>query len=122
MKNFRLSLVGLVLLFITNAAIANEPADYFVGDWKVEVKGTPNGDATMVMHLERKEGKLTGEMRTEGTDPAKLTQVDEKEGTITVYYNSMGYDINFSFTKVDENKIKGSLMEMFEATGERILK
>lgn len=121
MKQITFILASLLLLFITNTSFANEPSDYFVGDWKVLVKGTPSGDAEMVLHLERVDGKLTGEMRNEGMEPSKITSVDEKENSITVYYSTMGYDINLSLEKVDETKIKGSLMGMFDATGERIV-
>jgi hypothetical protein len=31
----------------------------------------------------------------------------------------MGYDINLSLEKVDENNVKGSLMGMFDAKGKR---
>lgn len=122
MKQITLLFASLLILFLTNNAFANEPADYFAGDWKVVVKGTPSGDAEMVLHLERVEGKLIGEMRMEGRDASKIERVDEKEVSITVYYNTNGYDINFSITKVNENNIKGSLMGMFDATGKRIVK
>lgn len=121
MKQITLVLASFLLLFITNTSFANEPSDYFAGDWKVLLKGTPSGDAEMVLHLERVDGKLTGEMRNEGMDPTKINSVDEKENSITVYYSTMGYDINISLTKVDDNNVKGSLMGMFDATAERIV-
>ena len=122
MKQITVIFMTLVLFFVTGNLYANEPADYFAGDWKVQIKGTPSGDADMVMHLERVDGKLTGEMRTEGVDPSEFKSVDEKEDAITVSYSTMGYDISLTFKKVDENKLKGSLMGMFDATGERIVK
>lgn len=117
MKQITVVFMTLVLFLVAGNLYANEPADYFVGDWKVVVKGTPSGDADMVLHLERVEGKLTGEMRTEGVDPSKLQSVDEKEDVVTVSY----YDISLTLKKVDENNLKGSLMGMFDATGERIV-
>lgn len=119
MKKLVLTFVSFVLLVLANNAFGSEPADYFVGDWKVVVSGTPSGDAEMVLHLERVDGKLIGEMRNEGTDPSKLSRVDEKENSITVYYSTMGYDINLSLDKVDDTNVKGSLMGMFDAKGER---
>ncbi len=111
--------VSLVLLQISYVDAAQNPSDYFVGDWEVVVSGTPSGDAKMVLHLERVDGKLTGEMRAEQGDPTKINSVDEKESSIVVYYNTMGYDINLSFEKVDDNNIKGSMMGMFDAKGVR---
>ncbi|QIA07665.1 hypothetical protein [Draconibacterium halophilum] len=122
MKNLKLILASLFFLAITFTTMAQDTkSDYFVGDWKVVVKGTPSGDAEMVMHLERLDGKLVGEMRAEGIEASKFSQVSEKETSVTVYYSTMGYDINISLDKVDENNLKGSLIGMFDATGERIL-
>ncbi len=113
-------LTVVMVLFTTIFAQAQD-SDYFAGDWKVLVKGTPSGDAEMVMHLERVEGKLVGEMRVEAMDPTKFQSVSEKEGEVTVYYNTMGYDISITLKKVDDNNLKGSLLGMFDATGERII-
>lgn len=120
MKKVRMILTAVIVLFIAVATQAQE-TDYFAGDWKVMVKGTPNGDAEMVMHLERVDGKLVGEMRVEAMDPSKFQQVAEKETDVTVFYNAMGYDISITLRKVDENNLKGSLLGMFDATGERII-
>lgn len=113
----------LTAVFVLLVAISTQAqdTDYFAGDWKVMIKGTPNGDAEMVMHLERVEGKLVGEMRVEAMDPTKFQQVAEKETEVTVYYNTMGYDISITLRKVDDNNVKGSLLGMFDATGERII-
>lgn len=123
MKKVRMILTAMFILVAALATQAQDtPSDFFVGDWKVMLKGTPNGDAEMVMHLERVDGKLTGEMRAEGIDPSKFQQVAEKEDEVTVYYSTMGYDININLKKVDDNNLKGSLLGMFDATGERIVK
>lgn len=113
-------LTAALLLFVF-VSVQAQDTDFFAADWKVMLKGTPNGDAEMVMHLERVDGKLVGEMRAEGMEPSRFQQVAEKEDEVTVYYNAMGYDININLKKVDENNLKGSLMGMFDATGERIL-
>nr|WP_319510059.1 hypothetical protein [uncultured Draconibacterium sp.] len=122
MKTFKLLLTSLFFLTITVGTMAQDKTtDYFVSDWNVLLKATPSGDAEMVMHLERVDGKLAGEMRAEGIDPSKFTQITEAENKITVFYTTMGYDISITFEKEDENKLKGSLMGMFDATGERII-
>ncbi|WP_163324628.1 hypothetical protein [Draconibacterium mangrovi] len=122
MKTMKILLTSLFFLAVTFATMAQDTTtDYFAGDWNVMVKGTPNGDAEMVMHLERVDGKLVGEMRVEGLDPSKFRDVTEKETEITVSYFAMGYDISINLKKVDENNLKGSLLGMFDATGERKL-
>jgi cytochrome c len=111
-----------ILLFASLVLQAQEPADYFVGDWKILVEGTPSGDAEMIMHLERVDGKLKGEMRgEEGNDPIKIERIEEKESTLNVYYFASGYDISMRFEKVDANNLKGSLLGMFTANGKRVV-
>lgn len=120
MKKMRMILTAVMVLFVAISTQA-QGSDYFAGDWKVMVRGTPNGDAEMIMHLERVDGKLVGEMKVEGMDATKFQQVAEKEAEVTVYYNTMGYDISITLRKVDENNVKGSLLGMFDAMGERIV-
>lgn len=124
MKKVGLILTALFLMAVSLSAQAATPSDYFVGDWKVVVIGTPSGDAEMIMHLERIDGKLKGEMRSEeeGADPIKIDRIEEKENSISVFYFAGGYDISMTFNKVDDNNIKGDLLGMFTSTGERIVK
>lgn len=116
-------LLTIAVMLLTGVSLqAQTPEDYFTGDWKVIVIGTPNGDAEMIMHLERVEGKLKGELRgEEGGDPIKIDRIDEKENAISVYYFAAGYDVSMDFQKVDENNLKGSLLGMFTANGTRVL-
>lgn len=111
----------LSLMAVSTLSFAQSAPDYFAGDWKVLVKGTPSGDAEMIMHLERVDGKLVGEMKAEGMDATKFQQVAEKETSVTVYYNTMGYDISITLNKVDDDHVKGNLLGMFDATGERVV-
>lgn len=120
MKKVRMIITAAIMLFVA-ISVQAQNSDFFAGDWKVMVIGTPNGDAEMVMHLEREDGKLVGEMRVEGMEPTKFQQVAEKEEEVSVYYSAMGYDISITLKKVDDNNLKGSLLGMFDATGERIV-
>jgi hypothetical protein len=99
--------------------------DFFKGTWEVTVFGTPNGDPKMLVTLNRIEGKLTGELA--GTDASskvryKIDKVTETEKSIVIYFYAEGMDINLSLTKVDQNNLKGSLLDgMFVSTGKRVL-
>ena len=110
----------LVLSFNAKAQ-TKPPADYFVGKWSVEVKGTPQGDAKMLIALERKDGKLTGyQFAKEKSDTIRFTKVEEKEKSVTVYYTAQGYDVNMTLEKKDDDHVTGNLMDMFDLTGERV--
>ena len=51
------------------------------------------------------------------TIPAK---VEEAEGKITLYFSAQGYDVNVELNKVDDDNLKGTLMNMFEAKAKRV--
>jgi len=111
----------LLLSFGANAQ-AKTGADYFVGKWNVLVVGTPNGDAKMLVTLEQKDGKLTGTLSNPGQgEPTKFSNVEVKENSVTVYFTSSGYDVYLMLEKKDDNKVAGSMMDMFDATGDRVI-
>jgi hypothetical protein len=121
MKNVRLFLVAVFCLFSVVKMNAQTPSDYFAGKWSVLVTGTPNGDAKMLVSLERKDGKLTGGITNpEATDPIKFTNVEENENSVTVYFSASGYDVYMTLEKKGDNKVEGSMMDMFDANGERV--
>lgn len=123
MKKIVLTFISLLFLTTLNNAFASTPSDYFVGNWNVVVTGTPSGDAEMIIHLERLDGKLQGRVKNEGeNEGTKIDKIDEKDTSITIYYSAMGYDVYLSFDKVDDNNIKGSMMGMFNSTGKRVVK
>jgi len=83
--------------------------------------GTPNGDAKLTFLLERKDGKLAGAVQdTTGKEMTKITQIDEKDKTITAAFTIQSYDVSLTLEPVDDDHVKGSLMGMFEAKGIRV--
>jgi len=103
------------------AAATTTTADYFAGKWNITVMGTPNGDAKMTFVLERKDGKLTGAVQdSTGKEMSKITQVDEKDKTITAAFKAQDYDVTVTLEPVDDDHVKGSLMGMFDAKGVRV--
>jgi hypothetical protein len=110
-----------LLMFSVNVHAQTPPADYFVGKWDVLVEGTPQGDGKMVVNLERKEGKLAGTIISkEGAAPTKIDRVEEKEKSVTVYFTSGGYNVYVFLEKKDDDHVTGSVMDMFDAKGNRI--
>lgn len=122
MKNLRLLLASMFSLFVMLTLSAQDQAnDYFVGKWEVLVEGTPSGDSKMEVVIERVDGKLAGTVSRDGAQPAKTTRVDEKKDkSVTVYFNSSGYDVYLYMEKKGDNAVEGSLMDMFDATGKRV--
>jgi len=109
----------LVLSFTVNAQ-SKAGADYFSGKWSVLLKGVPGGDAKMIFVLEKKNDSITGIVQdTLGVEIAKLTSVVLKDTEINMFFTTQGYDVNLLLTKKDEDHVTGSLMNMFDAEGER---
>lgn len=98
--------------------------DFFAGKWEVTIIGTPDGDAKMIADLTRKDGKLTGVLKDmagkmpEGGTP--LTKVEETAEKLTLYFEAQGMEINIALDKVDDDHLKGSLLNMFDATALRV--
>ncbi len=118
----------IVLLFAVaftitglNAQTTSTPESFLEGKWNVFVKGTPQGDVTMPVKFEVKEGKLKGYY----TDLESKTE----KPMDTVYYENekymmgfviMGYDLKFVMAKKTDDTMTGSLMDMFDVEATRI--
>ena len=101
------------------------PTDFFAGKWEITIMGTPNGDSKMVTDLVRKDGKLTGELKDPaGTNPAMaITKVEEGKDRITIYFDTaQAGEIGVELAKVDDEHLKGQLMNMFDSTAVRVKK
>jgi hypothetical protein len=77
----------------------------------------------MVTELVRKDGKLTGELKslTDTAMPAiPITSIEEKDGEIEIAFSASGYDITLPLKKEDEDNLKGQMMGMFDAKAKRV--
>lgn len=113
----------LLSVAVNSIAQAPAPADFFAGKWDIMVAGTPNGDTQLVANLVRKDGKLTGEITTpadttKGAIP--ITKIEEGTDKLALYFTAQGYDVNLDLAKVDDDNLKGSLMNMFDAKAKRL--
>ncbi|PKQ66007.1 hypothetical protein BZG01_12685 [Labilibaculum manganireducens] len=121
MKKARIILFGMLFGLIAISANA-QASDFFVGKWAILVTGIPNGDATSYFTFERVDGKITGFTKTEGAAAIKFSRVEEDGDEVTAYFTSAsGYDVYLYIEKIDENHVEGSMMDMFDCTGERVV-
>lgn len=121
MKKLCLIFTAILVVFLCVNARAQTTTDYFPGKWIVSVTGTPRGDVKMIFILERKDGALTGTVQdTTGKEMTKIISIEEKDKTINAAFNVHSYDLTLLLEPVDDDHIKGSLSEMFEATGVRV--
>ncbi|WP_041258346.1 hypothetical protein [Fibrella aestuarina] len=117
----------LFLLFIGVAAMGFTsriaPDDFYAGKWDIVIVGTPNGDAKMVADLVRKDGKLTGQLTPADANAAKIPieSIEESANKLNLTFTAQGYNIAMELNKVDDDNLKGSIMNgMFDATAKRI--
>ncbi len=127
MKKVNVVLAGVLLLFLSIAANAQNATDYFVGKWNMVAEGAPGGDTKMIASLERNEGKLFGTIKIGDQEDMKFSQIEEKDSTLVLYFTSThGYNIKLSIVKKDENNITGTLdtgvMGALDVRGDRIKK
>src|SRR4030095_10213613 len=123
MKNIYLLITGVFLLLLgTNVnAQSKTGADYFAGKWKVLISGTPYGDLKRIYVLEKRESSLSGIVQdSTGKEITKCSKVELQDNQVTLYYQAMGNDVSITLVKKDEDHISGSVLNLFEAKGERI--
>ncbi|OOQ60264.1 hypothetical protein [Mucilaginibacter pedocola] len=122
MRKITLAIAGIfAFMLFTAKAQAQTAPSFYAGKWDILIKGTPNGDVHLMFTLTEKDGKLDGTF----TDPESkkevpVTKIETADGKVTLYFTISNYDVNLAMEKVDDTHIKGSLMGMFESTGERV--
>jgi hypothetical protein len=96
--------------------------EYFLGRWNILAKGLPQGDTRMIVNLEKKEGKLTGNL----SDPAspegsmEFTSVSINGNTLNAVFPAQGMDVSLTFTRKDDTNITGDIMGMFNIEGSKV--
>jgi len=109
-------------LVFSIGAKAQASGDFFIGKWNVLTTGLPSGDVKSIVTFERKDGKLIGTMAEEKKPNVNVfRKVEEKENSVTGYFTAGGYDVYIYLEKKDDNNVSGSLMDMFDCTGVRIV-
>jgi len=118
-----LLIAGLTTNAQTTAPAANTPMeDYFIGKWKLNVYGLPQGDAVMLMVVEKKDGKLVGTIGGEnGESPSKFTKIEISKNTLSVRFMGGGYDVPMYLDKKDDKSVTGSMNDMFDVTGVKVV-
>ncbi len=95
--------------------------DFFVGKWATKMIGTPGGDVSIDMVIERNNGVLSGKMISQQMGSQAFEKVEEIDAEkIKLSFSANGMNLNMELTKEDADNIKGKLMGMIEVKGSRI--
>jgi hypothetical protein len=121
MKKFSALLFFFVTLLFSSASMA-QGSDYFVGDWDVQIKDTPMGTISVVLTLERIDGKLAGKFvdKASGVE-TKMNQITEQGTGLTLSFTAEGYgDLYLTLQRANDENVTGSLMDSFAVEGKRV--
>src|SRR5690349_24820059 len=107
LTNLTALLLSLFLSFSIHAQKSG--ADFFAGKWNVLITGTPYGDLKRVYVLERKDNGLAGTVLDGATNKeiSKCSKVEVQDNSVTLYYTSLGTDVNIILTKKDGDHVTG---------------
>ena len=121
MKNLSILFFFFTALLFSSASMAQN-SDYFAGDWEVQIKDTPMGTISVVLTLERVDGKLAGKFvdKASGVE-TKMNQVTEQAAGLTLSFTAEGYgDLYLTLQRTDDENVSGSLMDSFAVEGKRV--
>ena len=121
MKKLSILFFFFTALLFSSASMAQN-SDYFAGDWEVQIKDTPMGTISVVLTLERVDGKLAGKFvdKASGVE-TKMNQVTEQAAGLTLSFTAEGYvDLYLTLQRTDDENVTGSLMDSFAVEGKRV--
>ena len=98
-----------------------ESKDYFVGKWLVKIQDLPVDIEEMMVDVARVDGKLKVNLSADGQQ-IEVQQVNEKETSITFYFNGNGFDVDMTLVKKTQNEVTGDMLSQFDLTGKRVTK
>lgn len=96
-----------------------ESKDYFVGKWLVKIQDLPVDIEEMMVDVARVDGKLKVNLSADGQQ-IEVQQVNEKETSITFYFNGNGFDVDMTLVKKSQNEVTGDMLSQFDLTGKRV--
>ena len=123
MKKFSILLFFFAAVLFSSSSMAQTTEDYFVGEWNVQIKDTPMGTISVLLTLERVEGKLVGKfVDAASSTETKMNDITEGENSLTLNFTSEYGDLYFTLQREDDENVSGSLMDSFAVSGTRVKK
>jgi len=120
MKKQAITLMLFALLAIGKNASAQTGTDYFVGQWDVLVKGLPDGDATLRVTFYKEGEKIAGKMVGKDNTETIFSSVEPNGNSVTARFTAQGFDVYLRLDKAADDKITGTMLDMFDASGVRV--
>jgi hypothetical protein len=122
MKKLSILVFFFAALLFSTSSMA-QSTDYFVGEWNVQIKDTPMGTISVLLTLERVDGKLVGKfVDAASSTETKMNDITEGDNSLTLNFTSEYGDLYFTLQREDEENVTGSLMDSFAVSGTRVKK
>jgi hypothetical protein len=123
MKKLSILVFFFAALLFSSSTMAQTTEDYFVGEWNVQIKDTPMGTISVLLTLERVDGKLVGKfVDAASSTETKMNDITEGENSLTLNFTSEYGDLYFTLQREDDENVSGSLMDSFAVSGTRVKK
>lgn len=108
-----------VLMSVASFAQSQNDIDFFAGKWEVTIQGTQNGDATVILALEKGGDGLIGTVQdTNGTELSKIARVIVGSERLNLQFVVQGQRVNIELTKRDDNHVV-AMYGNYTAEGQR---
>jgi len=122
MKKLSILVFFFAALLFSSSSMA-QITDYFVCEWNVQIKDTPMGTISVLLTLERVDGKLVGKfVDAASSTETKMNDITEGENSLTLNFTSEYGDLYFTLQREDDENVSGSLMDSFAVSGTRVKK
>jgi hypothetical protein len=123
MKKLSILVFFFAALLFSSSIMAQTTEDYFVGEWNVQIKDTPMGTISVLLTLERVDGKLVGKfVDAASSTETKMNDITEGDNSLTLNFTSEYGDLYFTLQREDDENVSGSLMDSFAVSGTRVKK
>ncbi|MEI9921073.1 MAG: hypothetical protein WDO14_20100 [Bacteroidota bacterium] len=101
-----ISLIVFVLTTTTAFAQSQNDIDFFEGKWEIMIKGTQNGDATVILVLDKGGDGLVGSVQDEnGAELSKIARVVISQDKLNLQFVVQGQNVSVQLVKKDDSHV-----------------
>jgi hypothetical protein len=100
------SIIVFLLSAVNLFAQSQSDIDFFSGKWEIMIKGTQNGDATVILVLEKGGDGLIGSVQdANGSELSKIARIVVGTNTLNLQFNVQGQTVNVELVKKDDDHV-----------------
>jgi hypothetical protein len=98
--------IVFLLTEISTFAQSQQDIDFFAGKWELSIQGTQNGDATVILVLDKGDDGLMGSVQdANGTELSKITRVVVGQDKVNLQFTVQGQTVSVELVKKDDSHV-----------------